>query len=254
MLVTRPDGRARAAERLEQRPAPVRALEAAGIPQRRAAPHGRDAHQLRARRRCRHRAHEGAGKTTGLAGTNEAWTDAGYDVVGCAVAAKAAHELERTAGIPTTTIAAFTADLKANNRIKPRTILIVDEAGMAGTRTLAPLLDATKANAVKIVLVGDPKQPPRSTRADSSAASITASAASTFATTDDNGTPGNVTPCEHLRDGRADRALPAYQAHNRITTAPTAAAVRARLADDYVAAHHRGEHAAHARDAMARCP
>ena len=39
-------------------------------------------------------------------------------------------------------------------------MLVIDEAGMVGTRTLAPLLDAAATHGAKVVLVGDPKQLP----------------------------------------------------------------------------------------------
>ena len=39
-------------------------------------------------------------------------------------------------------------------------MLVIDEAGMAGTRTLAPILDAADRAGAKVVLVGDPHQLP----------------------------------------------------------------------------------------------
>jgi ATP-dependent exoDNAse (exonuclease V) alpha subunit len=45
-------------------------------------------------------------------------------------------------------------------RLGPRSVLVIDEAGMVGTRALAPLLDHAASAGAKVVLVGDPKQLP----------------------------------------------------------------------------------------------
>ena len=45
-------------------------------------------------------------------------------------------------------------------RLGDRTVPVIDEAGMVGTRTLAPLLQHASAAGAKVVLVGDPKQLP----------------------------------------------------------------------------------------------
>jgi hypothetical protein len=49
----------------------------------------------------------GTGKTTALAAAHEAWTSSDRGAVGCAVARRAAHELEHSAGIPATSVAAL---------------------------------------------------------------------------------------------------------------------------------------------------
>ena len=86
----------------------------------------------------------GAGKTRSLAVAHEAWRAAGHPVVGCSVKATAAAELQTGAGIPSFTVARLLLDL---DRLDPRTgqpaglpggaVLVVDEAGMLGTRHLA---------------------------------------------------------------------------------------------------------------------
>src|SRR5207302_472434 len=102
----------------------------------------------------------GSGKTTALATAGEAWQLAGYRVIGCAVAAKAARQLEATAGIPSNTIAGLRRDLASGPQFTRGTVLIIDEAGMAGTRTLEPLLTAAQLARAKVVLVGDTTQLP----------------------------------------------------------------------------------------------
>jgi hypothetical protein len=104
----------------------------------------------------------GAGKTFAFAAARDAWERSGYRVIGAAHTGVAADELSMAAGIPSTTIARL---LIAIDRGEPgglddRTVLVIDEAGTAGTRDLARLLDEVQRTGAKAVLVGDPKQLP----------------------------------------------------------------------------------------------
>jgi TrwC relaxase/AAA domain len=70
-----------------------------------------------------------SGKTYALAAAAEIWQDAGYRPMGLGLAARAAHVLESTAGIPSTTVARFLIDLdQAPGILNERHVLIVDEA------------------------------------------------------------------------------------------------------------------------------
>ena len=104
----------------------------------------------------------GTGKTFALAAAREAWEASGFQVYGAAVARRAAVELTSSAGIEATSIAALLGEL---NRPGPslfddRTVLVVDEAAMVGTRDLAELCARTAAARAKLVLVGDHEQLP----------------------------------------------------------------------------------------------
>jgi ATP-dependent exoDNAse (exonuclease V) alpha subunit len=88
------------------------------------------------------------------------------------LAARAALELEASAGIPSTTLARLLTrldDHRDGSPLEPGSVLAMDEAGMVGTRELARLLDHAETQAVKVVLVSDPTSSPRSTPADCSA-------------------------------------------------------------------------------------
>lgn len=101
----------------------------------------------------------GSGKTYSLNLARELWEGSGCRVIGAALAARAAKELEEQAHIPSRTIAKLLLDLEAGvERLDERTVLIIDEAAMVGTRALAPLFDMADAGRSRIVLVGDPKQ------------------------------------------------------------------------------------------------
>lgn len=100
----------------------------------------------------------GSGKTHALGAAREAWERAGTPVLGCSLAARAAHVLQAESGIESTTIASVLQTLQRCEALPPGTVLVVDEAGMAGTRALARLARATAEVDGKLVLVGDHKQ------------------------------------------------------------------------------------------------
>jgi ATP-dependent exoDNAse (exonuclease V) alpha subunit len=103
----------------------------------------------------------GVGKTAAVAVAGQAWTEAGYRVLGAAVAARAAAELEEQAGIPSMSITRLVAALrKGRLTLDPRTVLVIDEAGMLGTRPMASLIAAADAAGAKLVLLGDHSQVP----------------------------------------------------------------------------------------------
>ena len=83
-------------------------------------------------------------------------------MIGTALSASAAAELEASAGIPSHTIASLLSDLDHPDHgpLPANSVLVVDEAGMVGTRLLARILDHCHAANTKVVLVGDPRQLP----------------------------------------------------------------------------------------------
>src|SRR4051794_11194226 len=104
----------------------------------------------------------GTGKTFALDAAREAWQSRGHNVIGAAVARRAARELEDGAGIESTSLAALLQDLRAGaeHDLPPHAVVVVDEASMAGTRDLAELLEYADSAQAKVVLVGDPHQLP----------------------------------------------------------------------------------------------
>ncbi len=109
----------------------------------------------------------GTGKTYALNGAAEGWAAAGIGVRGAAPTRAAAAELEAAAGIPTVSVAALIVELE-NRAANPDGItalprggvLLVDEAAMVGSRSLAALHEHVEATEGKLVLVGDHRQLP----------------------------------------------------------------------------------------------
>jgi conjugative relaxase-like TrwC/TraI family protein len=99
----------------------------------------------------------GTGKTHTLGTLRAAYEDAGWSVVGLAPSARAARELQDGSGIGSTTIARH---LVEHRQITRTTVVVVDEAAMAGTRDIAAIVDQAAAVGAKLVLVGDHHQLP----------------------------------------------------------------------------------------------
>ncbi len=99
----------------------------------------------------------GSGKTVALEACREALEADGRTVIGMALAGRAARTLEEESGIPSSTIAAALNEY-ASADMPPNTVVVVDEAGMVGSRDLAILVDICRANEATLVLCGDSRQ------------------------------------------------------------------------------------------------
>jgi conjugative relaxase-like TrwC/TraI family protein len=181
----------------------------------------------------------GTGKTFSLDAARDAWERSGLRVLGASLAGEAADELQRGAGIRSSTIDRLLWDLAhgtLSGGLTANTVLVVDEAGLAGTRKLAELdAYAVGANA-KLVLVGDPRQLP-----EIDAGGLLRGLSTRLPTLElhDNrrqrhGWDGDA--LDQLRSGDPQRFLAAYRAEGRFVTGPNAAQVRGQLVADWWAA------------------
>ncbi|MCP4619810.1 MAG: Ti-type conjugative transfer relaxase TraA [Bradyrhizobium sp.] len=103
--------------------------------------------------------HAGTGKSAMLGVAREAWEAAGYEVRGVALSGIAAENLESGSGIASRTIASMEHGWRqGRDLLTSRDVLVIDEAGMVGTRQLERVLCHAAEAGAKIVLVGDPQQ------------------------------------------------------------------------------------------------
>lgn len=101
----------------------------------------------------------GTGKSAMLGVAREAWEASGYEVRGVALSGIAAENLESGSGIASRTIASMEHGWKnGRDMLTSRDVLIIDEAGMVGTRQLERVLSHAAGAGAKVVLVGDPQQ------------------------------------------------------------------------------------------------
>ena len=184
----------------------------------------------------------GAGKTTTLGCAAEVWRAAGYQVIGAALAARAARELDEAAHIPSTTIARRLLAIE-NDRLRfgPDTILVVDEAGMVGTRTLSALLEHAERARAKVVLVGDPRQLP-----EIDAGGLLAGLAERLPVLELKTNRRQREQWERdalhaLRTGYTARALDAYTAHDALYVAHDHQDAYGAIVEDWADAYGSGE-------------
>ncbi|WP_037466985.1 MULTISPECIES: Ti-type conjugative transfer relaxase TraA [Sphingomonadaceae] len=101
----------------------------------------------------------GTGKSAMLGVAREAWEHQGYQVRGAALSGIAAENLEGGSAIPSRTIASLEYQWdQGRELLTNRDVLVIDEAGMIGTRQMERVLSAAEQAGAKVVLVGDPEQ------------------------------------------------------------------------------------------------
>jgi Ti-type conjugative transfer relaxase TraA len=101
----------------------------------------------------------GTGKSAMLGVAREAWEAAGYEVRGVALSGIAAENLESGSGISSRTIASMEHGWgQGRDLLTSRDVLVIDEAGMVGTRQLERVLSHAAEAGAKVVLIGDPQQ------------------------------------------------------------------------------------------------
>ncbi|MES2443797.1 MAG: Ti-type conjugative transfer relaxase TraA [Pseudomonadota bacterium] len=101
----------------------------------------------------------GTGKSAMLSVARDAWSRAGYDVHGLALSGIAAENLESGSGIASRTIASLEHQWgQGRGLLTANHVLVIDEAGMIGSRQMERVLSEAEKRGTKIVLVGDAEQ------------------------------------------------------------------------------------------------
>ena len=178
----------------------------------------------------------GTGKTFALGAAREAWQAAGHPVLGVAVARRAARELQKGAGISSTSVAALLADLRRSerSRLPDGCVLVVDEAGMLSTRDLVQLVDHAERARAKLVLVGDHHQLPSIEAGGAFRGLVNRGLAIELRENRRQVEAWERVALDHPRRA-SQQALPMYEARGRVMTGPAEEA-RARLIADWWAA------------------
>ena len=101
----------------------------------------------------------GTGKSFALRAGNAAWQAAGHEVVGCALAGKAAAGLEEGSGIKSQTLHSLLAELDSGNRtLSSKSVVVLDESGMVGVHQMSSLVEHVSKAGAKLIMVGDSRQ------------------------------------------------------------------------------------------------
>ena len=101
----------------------------------------------------------GTGKSYMLRAAKEAWEREGYRTLGMTLSGIAAESLEEASGIRSYTVASRLMSWdNNNNKLNSRDVVVVDEAGMLGSRDMAKVMTEVRDAGAKVVLIGDPEQ------------------------------------------------------------------------------------------------
>lgn len=102
----------------------------------------------------------GTGKSSTLKTCKDVWEVEGREVIGCCVMAKTAKRLEAGTGIESSTIDRLLGQLDRGKReLSPNSVIVLDEAGMVGTRHMARLVEhIDKVPGARLIETGDAKQ------------------------------------------------------------------------------------------------
>jgi conjugative relaxase-like TrwC/TraI family protein len=106
----------------------------------------------------------GSGKTTAMQVLADVWTRGGRNAVGLAPSAAAAAALAEATGMPCETLAKVVHDLRHGaglslvTSIGPGTLVVIDEAAMADTLTLAAVIEYAVGRGASVRLIGDDRQ------------------------------------------------------------------------------------------------
>jgi conjugative relaxase-like TrwC/TraI family protein len=184
----------------------------------------------------------GTGKSTMLHAARVGWEEAGYKVIGTAVAARTAADLEAGTGIPSSSLTQLLADLRKAGGLTSRHVIVVDEASMVGSRPLDGLRSHVDAAGAKLVLVGDNRQL-SSIDAGGALRSLAHELGSHVVTLTTNrrqiasDQQWERDALVALRDGNVAPAVHAYVEHGRVTITGTIDEARHRLIEDWWGVH-----------------
>jgi conjugative relaxase-like TrwC/TraI family protein len=194
----------------------------------------------------------GTGKTFTLGVARHAWQLDGYKVVGTAPTGIATMCLgaEGFEDVATVDRLLGELDTTAGRRgrgrgdgdgplLDARSVLVVDEAGMLGSRKLARLLDHAERAGAKVVLVGDDRQLAAIEAGGGFRGLRLRLGASVLCENRRQQQPWERQALEAMRDGDVDQAVQAYREHGRLVAAETPAQLKqALLADWWQAFQH----------------
>jgi conjugative relaxase-like TrwC/TraI family protein len=200
----------------------------------------------------------GTGKTFALGVARHAFSLDGYRVMGAAPTGIATTSLEAEGFEEVATVDRLLVELDQAARpssqrstrgnheaVEPvldaRTVLVVDEAGMVGSRKLTRLLDHAHQARAKVVLVGDDRQLAaidagggfRGLRLRLGASVLTENRRQHQAWERD--------ALELVRDGQVDQAVAAYREHDRVVAAQSKTELTLQLVRDWWTAHQEAE-------------
>lgn len=178
----------------------------------------------------------GAGKSTLLNAARSAWERQGYRVHGAALAGKAADSLQSASGIQSRTLASLETSWKSGYEpVGTGDIVVIDEAGMVGTRQMARVAEGLRQRGCKLVLVGDPDQLQPIEAGTPFNDIVETYDAVRLTEIRRQASEWQRQASRDLADGNTEKALTAYSDHGAVHNDQSREHVIAALVDDYMA-------------------
>jgi conjugative relaxase-like TrwC/TraI family protein len=189
----------------------------------------------------------GSGKTFAIVAAAEGWAQAGIELQAAAPTWRAANVM-RAEGLPALSIASLLLQLdraehEGGEGLPHESVLLIDEAGMVDSATLARLVSHAERAQAKLVLVGDPEQLGE------------IEAGGLFRALAERTDPIHLDEvirhrheldreaAKRIREGEGREALSLYQSQDRVTVAPNTEERREAMVRDWHESFERGEDA-----------
>jgi conjugative relaxase-like TrwC/TraI family protein len=185
----------------------------------------------------------GTGKTFALGIARHAWQLDGYRLLAAAPTGIATVSLQGEGFEDVATCDRLLLDLdKGHEQLGARTVLVVDEAGMLGSRKLTRLLEHAEHEQAKMVLVGDDRQLVAIDAGGGFRALRLRLGASELVENRRQQQAWEREALELVRSGLVEEAVAAYEAHDRVVVADSKPAATLALLRDWWAAYQESEH------------
>jgi conjugative relaxase-like TrwC/TraI family protein len=184
----------------------------------------------------------GTGKTFALGIARHAWQLDGYRLLAAAPTGIATMSLQGEGFEDVATCDRLLGDLRrGREQLNARTVLVVDEAGMVGSRKLGRLLEHAEQGQAKVVLVGDDRQLAAIDAGGGFRALRLRLGASELTENRRQHQAWEREALELVRSGLVEEAVAAYQAHERVVAADSKPAATLALLQDWWAAWQQAE-------------
>jgi conjugative relaxase-like TrwC/TraI family protein len=185
----------------------------------------------------------GTGKTFALGIARHAWQLDGYRLLASAPTGIATMSLQGEGFEDVATCDRLLLDLdKGQEQLDARTVLVVDEAGMVGSRKLGRLLEHAQQAQAKVVLVGDDRQLASIDAGGGFRALRLRLGASELTENRRQQQAWEREALDLVRSGLVEEAVAAYQAHDRVVAADSKSAATLALLQDWWVAWQQADH------------
>src|SRR5919109_130797 len=185
----------------------------------------------------------GTGKTFALGIARHAWQLDGYRLLAAAPTGIATMSLQGEGFEDVATCDRLLGDLdRGQEQLDPWTVLVVDEAGMVGSRKLTRLLEHAQQAQAKVVLVGDDRQLAPIDAGGGFRALRLRLGASELVVNRRQQQAWEREALDLVRGGLVEEAVAAYQAHDRVVAADSKPAATLALLQDWWTAWQQADH------------